>query len=312
MGILGICRFNEIVNVTSTNRQCALVNSQCGWCMFWFDWIHLGFLGQVAEKDNVIKQMKEEVGKKQLGIKKADLRVWLWLQFYFWCVFVAQLWGILLVHKMTILWIHRGTDFGRKFQSLDHCQYFSVSWDWWKDLHRWVMVQDSPAHPGGCAAAEGEGVVKQKSIVDIEMLHWNSQIIHVKGFQWILTLGTLFWFFLPFYSCVYCTITNKKIDQWTSLVAFNWPNGALKILTSAKAVDSMSEMCFWVFGFLPHCRIHKSPSDRHPTTHHDPLCAAFTVLWGFGHYTQVLKIVFCFFLKYFFFFGYFCPALRRR
>jgi len=35
----------------------------------------LGFLGQVAEKDNVIKQMKEEVGKKQLGIKKADLRV---------------------------------------------------------------------------------------------------------------------------------------------------------------------------------------------------------------------------------------------
>ena len=75
------------------------------------------------------------------------------------------------------------------------------------------MVQDSPAHPGGCAAAEGEGVVKQKSIVDIEMLHWNSQIIHVKGFQWILTLGTLFSFFLPFYSCVYCTITNKKINQ---------------------------------------------------------------------------------------------------
>ncbi len=49
-------------DVTSTHRQCASGLTD------------LGFLGQVAEKDNVIKQMKEEVGKKQLGIKKAELR----------------------------------------------------------------------------------------------------------------------------------------------------------------------------------------------------------------------------------------------
>ena len=48
--------------MTSTHRQCASGLTD------------LGFLGQVAEKDNVIKQMKEEVGKKQLGIKKAELR----------------------------------------------------------------------------------------------------------------------------------------------------------------------------------------------------------------------------------------------
>ena len=76
------------------------------------------------------------------------------------------------------------------------------------------MVQDSPAHPGGCAAAEGEGVVKQKSIVDIEMLHWNSQIIHVKGFQWILTLGTLFSFFLPLlFLCVLHYYKQKKLTS---------------------------------------------------------------------------------------------------
>lgn len=163
-----------------------------------------------------------------------------------------------------------------------------------------------------------EGVRQQKERVWwSRKASWTSKccIGIVKSFTWRVFSGSwhlALYFFFFFYSCVYCTITNKKINQWTSLVAFNWLNGALKILTSAYAVDSMSEMCFWVFCFLPHCRIHKSPSDRHPTTHHDPLCAAFTVLWGFGHYTQALKIVFCFFLKYFFFFSYFCPALRRR
>lgn len=178
---MGVCRFNEIVNVTSTNRQCALVNSQCRWCMFWFDWIHLRFLGQMAEKDNVIKRMKEEVGKKQLGIKKADLRVWLWLQFYFW-VFVAQLWGILLVHKMTILWIHRGSEFGRKFQLLDHCQYFSVSWDWWKDLHSewWYRTTQLTE----------EGVRQQKERVWWSRKAWKRSVGIVKSFTWRIFSGS--------------------------------------------------------------------------------------------------------------------------
>jgi len=82
------------------------------------------------------------------------------------------------------------------------------------------MVQDSPAHPGGCAAAEGEGVVKQKSIVDIEMLHWNSQIIHVKSFQWILTLGTLFFFSSSILVCTALLQTKKltsELPWWHSI-----------------------------------------------------------------------------------------------
>ena len=86
------------------------------------------------------------------------------------------------MHKMTILWIHRGSEFGRN----SNHQYFTVT------AVSVVSVgsgktfgeswQDSPAHPGGCAAAEGEGGVKQKNIVDIETLRWSWHIEIITSF----------------------------------------------------------------------------------------------------------------------------------
>ena len=133
---------------------------------------------------------------------------------------------------MTILWIHRGSEFGRN--SNHHQQYFSVTCVSCAFGESWL--QDSPAHPGGCAAAEGEGGVKQKNIVDIETLRWSWHIEIITSFTWLIFsrswhLALFFDLSSPFILvCTALLCTNNEFNQWTSLVAFNWPNGALKIL----------------------------------------------------------------------------------